>query len=924
MGQINNINPKKAFLILFTMLIFILVLKTGITGLFNLTQSIPPTPDYNTIRQITRSVSLIQRHYYDPQRINPLKMLQSGLTGLSQQIPELIVTFSEKNDKIEIKVGNTIQMIPLEKTARLYDILKPTAQIFTFVAKAYQGEIKPDKREYAFISGMLEKLDPHSNLLPPEIFKEFKTQTEGEYGGIGIVVGIKDDDLTVIAPIEDTPSIKLGIRAEDKILEIDHIPTINMPLSEAVEKLRGKVGSSVTLTLKRKDKDSWEVTIIREKIIIQSVKSKLVVKDKKRIAILRVRSFQEDTFTDMVKAIETMGSFDGVILDLRDNPGGLLDQSLEMADLFIKQGDLLYTVGADISKQEVTKATPDNEFGNQPVIVLVNQGSASASEIVAGALKNNDRALVIGAQTFGKGSVQSLFSLANEAAIKITIAQYLTPGHISIQAVGITPDIRIVPTRIMKDQPFDLWDDENYGEKNLDEHLENSKFLVQEKPAFQYRYLDTTNPDKDQKESEYTATINESKDYVLSVALNLITGSHLGTKNDLLQKAIPWLTSENKNQDKEITKALHEQQIDWSEPPSETAKPIQLKFVTTAEIIDKAKSTPLGKLMGGTEAIWKLKVTNQSEADLYRVIGVVKSENPIINQKEFIFGYLPHGDTRGASVNIKVPDDFSDFDEPTQIEIHAANTSSTYKITKPMMFVEKPKPHLGYSYTLTDDGSLGSKGNGNGLPEKGETLVLNLSIFNQGQIDAQDVLANLKNSEGTEIIIKEGRATIGKLESGQEKKTHLSFAIPSHVSKDEIKIDLGIMDKKSKAGLGDSITLPLGGIKTIKIDPPFGNKQLPPVVQLKERILSSDQKILKLTGQAIDENALEDVMIFIGGKKVYYQASPNGQKNKILDFTADIPLDSGANFISIQARDERKLTGHKFLSVMGPKDQEVK
>ncbi|OGQ07016.1 MAG: hypothetical protein A3G32_07415 [Deltaproteobacteria bacterium RIFCSPLOWO2_12_FULL_40_28] len=903
------------------MLVLILVLKTGVTGLFNLSQSMPPPiPDYNTIRQITRSVSLIQRHYYDPQRINPLKMLQSGLMALSQQIPELIVKFSDENDKIEIKVGNTIQMIPLEKANRLYDILKPTAQIFTFVAKIYQGEIEPDKREYAFINGMLEKLDPHSNFLAPEIFKEFKTQTEGEYGGIGIVVGIKEDDLTVIAPIEDTPSMKLGIKAEDKILEIDHIPTINMPLSEAVEKLRGKVGSLVTLTLKRKDKDPWEVTITREKIIIQSVKSKMVIKDKKRIAILRVRSFQEDTFEDMAKALETMGIFDGVILDLRDNPGGLLDQSLEMADLFLKQGDLLYTVGADPAKQEVTKATPGNEFGNQPVVVLVNQGSASASEIVAGALKNNDRALVIGAQTFGKGSVQSLFSLANGAAIKITIAQYLTPGHISIQAVGITPDIRIVPTRIMKNQPFDLWDDENYGEKNLDEHLENSKFLVQEKPSFQYRYLDTTNPDQDQKESEYTATINEAKDYVLSVALNLMTRSHLGTRNDLLEKAIPWLTSENKNQDKQITRALNEQKIDWSEPPSETTKPIQLKFVTTSEVIDKATNIPLGKLIGGTEAIWKLKITNQSGADLYRVIGVVKSENPIINQKEFVFGYLSNGETREAVVNIKTPDDFSDFDEPTQIEIHTANAPNTYQITKPMMFVEKNKAHLGYSYTLIDDGTLGSKGNGNGLPEKGETLVLNLHVFNQGQENAQDVLANIKNSEGTEIIIKEGRALIGKLEGDQEKQAHLSFVIPSNSSKDEIKIDLGIMDKKSKAGLVDSLTLPLGGVKTIKIDPPFGDKQLPPVVQIKERILSSDQKFLKLTGQAIDEKALEDVMIFVGGKKVYYQAAPHEQTNKILSFTTDIPLDAGSNFISIQARDERKLIGHKFLSVMGPKD----
>ena len=270
----------------------------------------PPGVGLDQIKKITRAVYLIQQNYYDPSRINPEKMLREALFALSKKIPEMLVEFPageaamEQVGSFSVSIGSQKTGITLPVPHKIFDILNPAAETFSFIRQNYKGKVTFDDQEYAFINGLLETLDPHSNLLTPDVFKEFKTQTEGEYGGIGIVVGIKEEELTVIAPLEGTPAMRAGLKTDDKIVQIDDLPTVNMSLSEAVERLRGKVNSKVILHLQRKNHDPMEVTLVREKIVIESVWGKTINQGAKRLAYLRVRSFQEDTHADLEKELE--------------------------------------------------------------------------------------------------------------------------------------------------------------------------------------------------------------------------------------------------------------------------------------------------------------------------------------------------------------------------------------------------------------------------------------------------------------------------------------------------------------------------------------------------------------------------------------------------------------------------------------------
>ncbi|MGH9896887.1 MAG: S41 family peptidase, partial [bacterium] len=342
-----------------------------------------------------------------------------------------------------------------------------------------------------------------STLLPPKLFSEFKTQTEGEFGGIGIVIGIKEGELTVIAPLPNTPATRAGLRSKDKIVQIGEEASINMNLTEAVEKLRGKIGTQVAVTITREGAESpLHFVLTRANIKIESVQSKLITDPLGDVGVLRIKSFQEETARELSRHLRAMKekskNFRGIVLDLRNNPGGLLKQAIDIADRFLDEGTIVLTVGANDEIIETDEARSIDGSESSPIVVLVNDGSASASEIVAGAIKNNNRGIVIGTQTFGKGSVQSVYSLRDGSALKLTVAQYLTPGKHSIQSVGITPDINLWPMSAEKDR-VDLVESGGFGEKDLEKHLE-STFKKATKPVYALGYFLPNPPKPEEKE----------------------------------------------------------------------------------------------------------------------------------------------------------------------------------------------------------------------------------------------------------------------------------------------------------------------------------------------------------------------------------------------------------------------------------------
>ncbi len=327
------------------------------------------------------------------------------------------------------------------QTSRLQSLAKFT-KVLGLVEKYNVDPVTIEELMDKALSGMLTNLDAHSTFLNAKHFESMKIQTDGEFGGLGITVGIKDGALTVIAPIEGTPADKAGLKASDIILKINDKSTLNMTIDDAVSLMRGKKGTPINLTIVRKDEPKpLSVDIIRDIIKIQSVYAKNIGDD---ILYLRVTSFDKKVVDGIAKELKkTSNQNKAIILDLRNNPGGLLDQAVGLVDLFVEKGTIVSQKGRDSQEDKVYSASSSGTYKDAPIVVLVNEGSASASEIVSGALQDHKRAVIVGENTFGKGSVQVILPITEEEAIKLTIARYYLPSGRTIQAVGVKPDVTV-------------------------------------------------------------------------------------------------------------------------------------------------------------------------------------------------------------------------------------------------------------------------------------------------------------------------------------------------------------------------------------------------------------------------------------------------------------------------------------------------
>jgi carboxyl-terminal processing protease len=330
-----------------------------------------------------------------------------------------------------------------------YEKLKLFTEILSLVQSNYVDEINSKDLMHGAVKGMLETLDPHSSFMPPEAFKEMQVETQGSFGGLGIEITVKDRLLTIVAPIEGTPADRAGLHPGDRILKIEGQTTKDMTLMDAVRKLRGPKGSKVTISIFREGTpEPFDVTLVRETIEIRSVRHKDLGDG---IYYVRISSFQERTAKDLEKALEQsqkIGS-NALVLDLRNDPGGLLNQAVAVSDMFLEKGQLIvYTRGRQKNQDLRFKAEHSSGFPKLPMVVLVNGGSASASEIVAGALQDWKRAVILGTKTFGKGSVQTVIPLTDGSGLRLTTAKYFTPTGRSIHGSGITPDIVVEPPKV--------------------------------------------------------------------------------------------------------------------------------------------------------------------------------------------------------------------------------------------------------------------------------------------------------------------------------------------------------------------------------------------------------------------------------------------------------------------------------------------
>ena len=355
-----------------------------------------------------------------------------------------------------------------------YESLESFSNILSIVKKNYVEDIETKNLVSGAINGMLSSLDPHSAYLTPDLYKDLQSDTQGRFGGLGIEITVKGGILTVVSPIEDTPAFKAGIKPGDQIFKIEDEFTKDMSLVDAVKKMRGLKGTKINLTIRREGAaDLIDVSMIRDVIRVQSVKSRSL---EPGYGYVRLAQFQERSDRDVQRALEKLAAeksgLKGLVLDLRNNPGGLLNQAVRVSDLFLDSGLIVYTDGRIESQKQKFFAQKEGTWMDFPVVVLVNGGSASASEIVAGALQDHMRAVVLGTKTFGKGSVQTILPLDDNSALRLTTARYFTPKGRSIQATGIVPDI-VIENIVLQDGKPDERKRPSLREENLPGHLNN-------------------------------------------------------------------------------------------------------------------------------------------------------------------------------------------------------------------------------------------------------------------------------------------------------------------------------------------------------------------------------------------------------------------------------------------------------------------
>ena len=401
--------------------------------------------------------------------------------------------------------GSTQATLPVEE-------LRTFSDVFGRIKNDYVVDVDDKELIENAIRGMLSGLDPHSSYLDAEQFTELQVGTTGQFGGLGIEVGMENGFVKVIAPIDDTPAQRAGVQSGDLVIRLDDTPVKGMTLNEAVKVMRGEPGSDIELTIVREGLDQpLKITITRDIIKVKSVRARMLAPG---FGYLRISQFQSKTAENMVDAIEDLkkenkAPLRGLVLDLRNNPGGVLNGAVAVSDAFLKKGMIVYTEGRIADSRLRFNATPDDVIDGAPLVVLVNQGSASASEIVAGALQDHKRAIIVGVQTFGKGSVQTILPLSSNSALKLTTARYYTPSGRSIQAEGITPDIELESIEVASIER----NIEPLKEADLTGHLENGNGKSDKKSG-----------KKSADAEEDDVALSPADDYMLYEALNLLKG----------------------------------------------------------------------------------------------------------------------------------------------------------------------------------------------------------------------------------------------------------------------------------------------------------------------------------------------------------------------------------------------------------------
>ncbi|MEZ4265184.1 MAG: MXAN_5808 family serine peptidase [Myxococcota bacterium] len=761
--------------------------------------------DLSKARMLMRVVGHVRSHYVDPDRVDPREMALAAMRAIQTKVPEVRV-IAERDGKnrpknLTVSVAEATKEFALDRVSDLYELNWKLMDIFNFLERNLPVTADLEDIEYTATNGLLSTLDPHSVLITPQAYREMQMGTQGRFGGLGIVVSVREGVLTVMSVMDGTPASKAGLQSGDQIARIGEESTVNMALSEAVNRLRGEPGTSIVVWVARKGwPDAKPFNLTREEIRLRSVVHADLGQG---VGYVKIRNFQGNTADDLEDALTKLTAggkkLGGLVLDLRNNPGGLLDQAIRVSDRFISDGTLVTTVRERGKEREERHATRAGTLDDVPMVVLVNRGSASASEIVAGALKHDERALVIGTTSFGKGSVQVVYQL-DDAALKLTIAQYLTPGDISIQSVGIVPDVEIESLSVDKER-MNLHPDERdlQGEAGLDSHLD-SKRTTDVKPSVRLELLQTAEEDK---EAEGDEGDGPPKDTLTLLARDLLVAAPAVGRRAALVQAKGFLDARQATEDARVVAAMAALGLDWQRGAGKGLPNVSAKL----ELV--AAPGRLGtRMLAGDKVTLRATVKNEGKATAWRMHGVIHSAVPAFSGRELVFGRIEPGAEKSWETQIELPRSLAAQADQLRLELFSDDASLTEDADKQAgLIVEmnaQPEPRFAYSARVID-----TKGSGDGLVQRGERFDLVVDVTNVGEGDADDVLLTVKNESGEAVFIEDGRERVGKLAAGASSRVRFVLSVKPTLKSQDVQLTLRIVDQGLREWTEDSLSLPV-------------------------------------------------------------------------------------------------------------------
>lgn len=872
---------------------------------------------------LNRTLYYVSQRYVDSDRIDPERMFQAALDRVERKVPEVLFVREPGGRRLQVSVSDfeTVLLIdPIEDLDRLYASLRRVAAILD---EHVSEDVPLPELEYALVNGALSTLDPHSVLLPPRDAREMGVDNQGEFGGLGVKIEVREGRLVVDQPLPGTPADRAGLRADDRILRIEGESTLNMDLEDAVTRLRGEVGSPVTMLIERRGLAApFTVTIVRARIDLNPVEGELL---EGAIGYVKVTQFHRKVGRELDDHLarfhrELNGKpLKGVILDLRRNPGGFLNQAVAISDKFLDDGVIVSTVEGGGRRRDEERARASGTEPDYPMAVLVDGNSASASEIVAGALRNQGRAVIIGERSFGKGSVQHLYpNNQDDSSLKLTVAKYLTPGDHSIQSVGIPPDIALQSSLVRPapaaegngpapDPVVSLyWRDWIDREASLDRHLENGPADTSA-PPFTVRYLE------DEPQDEIGASARG--DWEVDFARELLLAAPGGRRAQVLKGAAPVVRARAEEEAVRIEAAFGALGIDWQAGENPASPSVELALQVGPDGEDK--------LLAGASDEVALTITNTGAVPLYRLSALTHSETPWLDLREFYVGHLAPGASRTVRRRITVPAGAPDERARVEIVLRDPDTEALLRHPETVAIDGLGLPRFAYELRLIDDGSGDSKGDGDGIPEPGEVVELEVAVENIGTGAAERLLVRLHNESGKAVDLEQGRLRLGtlvdpdctpvatcarRLGVGETATGRLRFGLVGPVPDEGWSLELQVGDQERfdhttvyRAGFYDHFQLT--ETLVLRPDAPLADhRRVPPQIHVSRApALESPGSEVVLSGLVTDDQSVRDVVIWHNKTKLFYRGGDGASR---LPFTASPTLDEGENILVVLARDE--------------------